>query len=92
MSRTNMLAILIIVQILLLGGYSFWPAIPYNAREYQCLVDKTRAGGEKQLNSRTVVHGLQEDERDATEFVSYPGMRIHYSADGTVLRVESNNL
>ena len=71
---------------------------PPITRDTSCLktetghaIGKTRAAVEKQLNARTVVHGFQEDERDATEFASYPGMTIHYSADGIVLRVESNN-
>jgi len=76
---------------LLLAGHTFWPSTRYNAHEYQHLVGETREVVEQQLNSRTALHGLQEDKRGATEFVSYPGMTIHYAADGIVLRVESDN-
>ena len=76
---------------LLVIVYTSWPATRYDAHEYQHLLGKTRDVVEKELDSRNVIQGLQEDEQGATEFVSYPGMTIHYSADGIVLRVATDN-
>ena len=76
---------------LLVIVYTAWPATRYDALEHQHLLGETRDVVEKELDSRSVIHGVQEYEQDATEFVSYPGMTIHYAADGIVLRVEANN-
>lgn len=76
---------------LLVIAYTAWPATRYDAREHQHLLGETRDVVEKELDSRSVIQGVQEDEQGATEFVSYPGMTIHYATDGMVIRVEANN-
>ena len=71
--------------------YTAWPAARYDAREHQHLLGETRDVVEEELDSRSVIQGVQEDEQGATEFVSYPGMTVHYAADGIVVRVQAND-
>ena len=78
---------------LLVFVYIVWPASHYDAGNYkgQHLVGKTKIEVERQLNPHHAVYGLQAVDDVETEFASYDGMTIHYSAEGVVVKIESND-